>query len=105
MIFNKVLEAELEQCLEESFVLREEGMDDGCKGTQQFNLGLLSGRPIGRELAVLHEYKRGRSALGSSTAPAPPPRLPCSTLWSPRRTNDDFCICATTTLVEGILEE
>jgi hypothetical protein len=105
MIFNKVLEAELEQCLDRDFVLREEGVKDGCKGTQQVNLRLLSGRLIGREwLAVSHEYKRGRSVLGSSTAPAPPPRLPCSTLLIPRRSSDDFCICATTSLGERILE-
>lgn len=95
MIFNKVLEAELEQCLVEDFVPRDAGMKDGCKGTKQFNLDEGPGRLIGREWrVVLHEYKRGRRALGSSFA-APPPRLPCtpcSTLWIPRRSSDDFCI-------------
>jgi hypothetical protein len=77
MILTKVLEAELEQCLTRDFVAKDGGMKDGCKGTKQFNLDLSPGRRIGREWrVVLHEYKRGRRALGSSfaTGAAPPPR-------------------------------
>lgn len=94
MIFNKVLEAELEQCLEGNFVLGYKGRDDW-KGTRQFNLDSFPGRLIGREWRrlLLHEYERGRSPLGSSTAP--PPRLPCRTLWIPRRTSNDFPITTT----------
>ena len=107
MISNKVLEAELEQCLDDG-LRKDGGMKDDCKGTQKSNLRMLSGRLIGRErFLVSHEYKRGRSALGSSTAPAPPPRLPCSkppTMWIPRRSSDDFCICATTSPSGGTLE-
>jgi hypothetical protein len=97
MILIKVLDAELEQCLE-----RDLGQGGRRSGSCNLDWGKM--RVVGRVVV----YKRGRCKGSTAAAAAPPPRwrlrrLPCSTQRIACRTKDDFCICTTSMMIVCML--